>query len=65
MLSQPQGHSAGNRTRELPAQPTGPLLAPVTVDTETDLPYKDTIFEGYKILTTALMALVIRNVCKL
>ena len=53
-----------NRTRDLPPQPPGPFLDPVTADTQTALSYKDTTFKGCKIPTRGLMALVIRNVCK-
>jgi hypothetical protein len=44
-----------NRNRDLPAQSTGPTLVPVMTFTETNLPYKDTIFKGHKIPTTGLM----------
>ena len=51
----------GNRTRDLPAQPAGPPLAPVMAYIETNLIYKDIIFKGHKILTIGLIALVLRR----
>jgi hypothetical protein len=55
----------GNRTRDLPSQPIGPPLAPVMPYTGTNLLYKNVIFKGYKVATTGLMALALRNVGKL